>query len=106
MFLDLFSEETQTRGSTVYRKLSHPGATLCRSGWQRGLGSLNPNPHSSAVSVGSSPLSSLFTWAISVQIRPIPVHTTLECGTEPFRAQLRSVKENTILMREQKPYPV
>ena len=48
--------------------------TSCRSGWPRGLGELNPSPHSwifTSVSVDSNPRSNLFTSATA----RIPVHT-------------------------------
>ena len=57
-----------------------------RSGWPRGLGKLNPKPHSwifSSVSVDSSPRSHLFT---SATVRRILVHTAqrARCGIEPI----------------------
>ena len=54
------------------------------SSWPRGFGALNSSSHSwifTSTSVGSSPLSYLFT---SATLR-IPVHTTSKCGTEPIR---------------------
>ena len=57
-----------------------------RSGWPRGLGKLNPKPHSwifTSVSVDSSPRSHLFT---SATVRRVLVHTAqrAKCGIEPI----------------------
>ena len=89
----------------------------CRRSWPRGVGELNPSPHScifTSVSMDSSSLSYLFT---SVQI---PADTTPKCGTEPSiryvklhfqnwhvvdSLRYRNRAKNTILMCEQKPYP-
>ena len=94
-------------------------SSICRSGWPSGFGELNPSPHSiifTFVSVSSSPCSYLFA---SARVR-IPLHTALTCGTEPIphvslhfqdprSAALlcyRNYPKITVLMREQKPYPV
>ena len=93
--------------------------TLCRSGWQRGFGSLNLSPHSSifsSFSVDSSSCSCLFTPGMV----PIPVHTVLKYGTEFIQyvmlhfwdqrgaasVRYRNRTEITVLMCKQKLYPV
>ena len=96
----------------------HTHRTSCRSGWPRGFGELNPSPHSSiftSVSVDSSPRSHLFTSMVQIQVQTAP-----KCCTEPLRyvtlhfrdrrgaasPRYRNRAKITVLMFEQKPYPV
>ena len=57
---------TVNSNSTELEQVVYKHQPSCRSGWSRGFGELNPSPYSwisSSISLGSSPLSYLFTSA-------------------------------------------
>ena len=98
--------------------IEHRAGLKCWSGWPRGFGELNPRPHSSmftSVSVDSSPHSRLFTSMVQIQVQTAP-----KCCTEPLRymtlhfrdrrgaasLRYRNRAKITVVMCEQKPYPV
>ena len=101
-------------------QLVHTHRTSYQSCWPRGLGELNPIPISRiffSVSVDSSPRSHLFTPVILPwQSEHLSVHTApkwwhwiyLICDVPLLRSVLRSSIRAviTVLMCEQRPYPV
>ena len=88
---------------TELEQVIHTHRTSCRSGWPRGFVELNPStPHAEylPVSIRSSPLSYLFTSATD----RIPVRA--KCARGAASLCHRNRAEITVLVCEQKPYPV
>ena len=88
---------------TELEQVIHTHRTSCRSGWPRGFVELNPgSPHAEylPVSIRSSPLLYLFT---SATVR-IPVRAKCALGEASLCHRNRA--EITVLVCEEKPYPV
>ena len=88
---------------TELEQVIHTHRTSCRSGWPRGFVELNPgSPHAEylPVSIRSSPLLYFFT---SATVR-IPVRAKCALGAASLCHRNRD--EITVLVCEEKPYPV
>ena len=88
---------------TELEQVIHTHRTSCRSGWPRGFVELNPgSPHAEylPVSIRSSPLLYLFTSATD----RIPVRAKCALGAASLCHRNRA--EITVLVCEEKPYPV